>query len=130
MEMVQKLMMTCATLKVFTDYTKRDIHVLLRNRIVELRERNYFVYKIITYPIRGNILYVNSKLEKCIIVLVDLAKICVMAWYLCKGHLAMRSGIAMRNCVEQLYENFCECVICEVVKLFCDLRSNLERINI
>ena len=51
-----------------------------------IEEKDYFVYKIITCLIRFDILDVYSKLEKWIGVLVDLAKICVKAWYLCKEH--------------------------------------------
>ena len=49
----------------------------------------YFVYKIISYPIRADILDGYSKLEKWIVVLADTATICVKAWYLYKGHFVI-----------------------------------------
>ena len=42
---------------------------------MELKERNYFLYKIITYLIRADILDVYSKLENDIVVLDDIAEI-------------------------------------------------------
>ena len=51
--------------------------------------KDYFVYKIITCPIRVDILDVYSKFEKWIMVLADPVEICEKAWYLCKGHFAI-----------------------------------------
>ena len=83
MEIVHMVMMMCTTLEVCMNYMERDINVLLRNRTVKLRKRNCFVYKRITCPVWDDILDVYSKLEKCIMVLADLAEIFIMAWYLC-----------------------------------------------
>ena len=80
----------------------------------KLKEWNYFVYKIITCPIRADILDVYSKLEKCIMVLANLVIICVKTWYLCKEHLMNSSVLSWSDCVEQLYVNFCESNICKV----------------
>ena len=52
--------------------------------------KDYFVYKIITCPIRANILDVCFKLKIYIMVLTDLVIFFVKAWYLCKGHFAMK----------------------------------------
>ena len=57
----------------------------------EMERKIYFVYKIITCPIRANILDIYSKLEKCIMVLANLSIIYGKAsWYLSKGHLEIR----------------------------------------
>ena len=72
---------------------KRDIHVLVKQDS-GIEGKDYFVYKIITCPIRADILDVYSKLEKYITVLADLAAICVKAWYLCKGYFAIRSELS------------------------------------
>ena len=50
----------------------------------KIKGKDYFVYKIITFPIRADIVDVYSKLENCIVVLGDLVVICEKAWYLCK----------------------------------------------
>ena len=57
----------------------------------------------------------HHKLGKCIMVLVDLAKICVKVWYLCKGHLANSSVLSCSCDVKKLYVTFCERDICEVL---------------
>ena len=79
---------------------------------IELKERNFFVYKIISCPIRVDILDVYSNLEKCIMVLANLASIYVKAWYLCKGNLVNSNVVVeFKYCnsyVEKLYEIFCE----------------------
>ena len=81
------LMMMCITLEVSTDCIEQRYSCFKRNRTAELKVRN----KIITCPIRADILDVYSKLEKWIVVLADPVEICVMAWYLCKGHFAMKN---------------------------------------
>ncbi len=60
-------------------YEKEIFMFYQLNRTTKLKERNYFVYKIITCPIRADILDVYSKLEKCIVVLANLTKNCVKA---------------------------------------------------
>ena len=56
-----------------------------------IKGKNYPIYKIITCPIRANILDVYSKLEKWFFVLANPKEICVKEWYLCKEHFVIRS---------------------------------------
>ena len=56
-----------------------------------IKGKNCFVYKIITCPIRDDIVNVYSKLEKLFLVLADLEQICEKAWYLCKWYFSIRS---------------------------------------
>ena len=72
----------------------------------KIEGKNYTIYKIITCPIRAEILDVYSKLEKCIMVLADLAEICVKSLYLYKGHLANSSVLSCNCYVKQLDVNF------------------------
>ena len=84
------LVITCIISKVSTNYMEHR-----QSCFDEVGQQNignnYFVYKTITCPIRADILDVYSNLKNWIVVLVDLAVICVKEWYLCKGHFAIRS---------------------------------------
>ena len=87
MEIVYMLMMMYMTSKLVETIQKRDIHVLPVKQNSGIKGRNYFIYKLITWPNRANILDVYSKLENYIVVLANLETICEKAWYLCKDIL-------------------------------------------